>query len=95
MDKKIIRDVTKYIKVISEEDLYNKPGCIINKNGDDNWLKVGNECTDLYNSLFKMYSTIEKNSEDLEIVWGHGLLSFEINGEKIMHPMFSTKMVLN
>ncbi len=95
MDKKIIRDVTKYIKVISEEDLYNKRGCTINKNDDDNWLKVGKECTDLYNSLFKMYSTIEKNSEDLEIVWGHGLLSFEVNGEKIMHPIFSTKMVLN
>jgi superfamily I DNA and/or RNA helicase/very-short-patch-repair endonuclease len=95
MDKKIIRDVTKYIKVISEGDLYSKKGCVINKNNDDNWLKVGKECADLYNTLFKIYSTIEKNSEDLEIVWGHGLLSFEINGEKIIHPMFSTKMVLN
>lgn len=95
MDKKIIRDVTKYIKVISESDLYNKKGCLINKSDDENWLTVGKECDDLYNTLFKIYSTMEKNSEDLEIIWGHGLLSLEVNGEKIIHPMFSTKMVLN
>ncbi len=95
MDKKIIRDISKYIKVISEEDLYNKKGCIINKNRDENWLEVSKECNDLYNTLFKIYFTLEKNSEDLEIVWGHGLLTWQVNEEKITHPMFTTKMVLN
>lgn len=95
MDKKIVRDVTKYIKVISEQDLHNKNGCILNKTDDENWLTVNKECDDLYNTLFKIYSTMEKNSEDLEIIWGHGLLALEVHGEKIIHPMFSTKMVLN
>ncbi|MBC2581865.1 AAA domain-containing protein [Clostridium sp. DJ247] len=95
MDKKIIRDVSKYIKVISEADLYNKKGCILNKKNDENWLQVGKECNDLYNTLFNIYSNLEKNSEDLEIVWGHGILSWHTKEEKIIHPMFTTKMSLN
>lgn len=95
MDKKIIRDVNKYTRVIWEADLYNKKGCTLNKKEDENWLEIGKEHKDLYNTLFKIYSDLEKNSEDLEIVWGHGLLSWKINDEKILHPMFTTKMSLN
>lgn len=95
MDKKIVRDVNKYNKVIWETDLYNKKGCTLNKKEDENWLQIGREHKELYNILFKIYSDLEKNSEDLEIVWGHGLLSWKVNDEKILHPMFTTKMSLN
>ncbi|MDW8801360.1 AAA domain-containing protein [Clostridium sp. A1-XYC3] len=95
MDKKIIRDVTKYNKIIWEADLYNKKGCMLNKNEDENWLQVGKEHKELYNSLFKIYCELEKNSEDLEIVWGHSLLTWKVNDEKIVHPIFTTKMSLN
>lgn len=95
MDKKIIRDVSKYEKVIAETDLLNKKGCILNKKDDENWLYVNKDCSELYNILFKIYSTLEKNSEDLEIVWGHSILSWEVNNEKILHPIFTTKMSLN
>lgn len=95
MDKKIIRDVSKYEKVIAETDLLNKKGCILSKKEDENWLYVNKDCSELYNILFKIYSTLEKNSEDLEIVWGHSILSWEVNNEKILHPIFTTKMSLN
>ncbi|WML33787.1 AAA domain-containing protein [Clostridium sp. OS1-26] len=95
MDKKIIRDVSKYEKVIAETDLLNKKGCILNKKEDENWLYVNKDCSELYNILFKIYSTLEKNSEDLEIVWGHSILGWEVNNEKILHPIFTTKMSLN
>lgn len=95
MDKKIVRDVNKYTRIIWEADLYNKKGCTINKKEDENWLQIGKEHKELYNTLFKIYSDLEKNSEDLEIVWGHGLLTWKINNEKILHPMFTTKMSLN
>lgn len=95
MDKKIVRDVTKYTKIIWEADLCNKKGCTLNKKEDENWLQIGKDHKELYNILFKIYSDLEKNSEDLEIVWGHGLLSWKLNDEKILHPMFTTKMSLN
>lgn len=95
MDKKIVRDVTKYTRIIWEADLYNKKGCTLNKKEDENWLQIGKEHKELYNILFKIYSDLEKNSEDLEIVWGHSLLSWKVNNEKILHPMFTTKMSLN
>lgn len=95
MDKKIIRDVSKYNKVIWEADLYNRKGCTLNKKEDENWLQIGRDHKELYNILFKIYSDLEKNSEDLEIVWGHGLLGCKVNDEKIIHPIFTTKMSLN
>jgi len=95
MDKKIVRDVTKYSRIIWEADLYNKKGCTLNKKEDENWLQIGKDHKELYNILFKIYSDLEKNSEDLEIVWGHGLLSWKVNDEKILHPMLTTKMSLN
>lgn len=95
MDKKIIRDISKYEKVIVEADLLNRKGCLLNKKEDENWLCVSKDCSELYSVLFKIYSTMEKNSEDLEIVWGHSILSWEKDNEKILHPIFTTKMSLN
>lgn len=95
MDKKIIREVSKYNKIIWELDLHNKKGCILHKNEEEEWLEVSKDCEELYSILFKIYSSLQKNSEDLELVWGHDLLSWNFNGEKILHPMFTTKMSLN
>ncbi|WP_411681476.1 AAA domain-containing protein [Clostridium thailandense] len=94
IDKKIIRDVSKYEKVIIEADLINKEGCLLNKKEDENWIRVNKSCSELYDTFFRIYSILEKNSEDLEIVWGHAILSWKINNEKIVHPIFTTKMSL-
>ncbi len=42
---------------------------------------------------FKRYILqLEKNSEDLEIIWSNGLLTWEKEEKEIVHPIFTTKM---
>lgn len=95
LNEKIIRNVSDYEKLYWENDLLVMDGCYINKKSEKEWwLEVNKNCKTIYDQLFKLYLEIEKRSEDIEIVWGHALIAWKINNEKIIHPVFTTRMKL-
>lgn len=49
---------------------------------------------DLYGFFFSLYQRLEREGENLELAFGHGLLSWDHNREKIHHPILVTKMEL-
>lgn len=49
----------------------------------------------LYDELFKIYIKLQKNGEGLELIWGHGFLSWEYNKDNIInYPIFTTRLEL-
>lgn len=48
-----------------------------------------------YNQLFKLYQNLERNREQLEIVYSNGLIVWRKGNEKIFHPAFIRKMELS
>jgi hypothetical protein len=96
LNEKVIRNVSEYEKLYWENDLTLMEGCSINKDLEKEWwLEVTKKCKSVYDQLFKLYLEIQKRSEDIEIVWGHGLLVWKINDEKIIHPVLTTRMKLD
>lgn len=96
MNEKIARNVSDYEKVYFEADLVSTPGCTVSRdNSKAWWLKVTKKAREVYDSLFKIYMDMKKSSEEVEIVWGHGMLGLRGGGSKIMHPVFVTRMELN
>ncbi len=96
LNEKIIRNVSDYEKLYWQNDLLDMDGCLINKDSEKEWwLQVNKKCKSMYDQLFKLYLEVEKRSEDVEIVWGHGLVIWKINNEKIVHPILTTRMKLN
>lgn len=96
MDEDVIRDVNQYDKLYWQLDITNKEGVLV-KNGelDESWLEIGRDNKKLYDSFFQLYLLIQKNSENMEIIWGHYILSWSKDGKKIKHPLFTTKMELS
>lgn len=93
MNQKTIRNINEYEKVYWEKELQNISGCTFNVDENkDYWLSIDERAKELYNQFQKTYLQLEKNSEDLEIIWSNGLLSWEKDGKKIIHPIFTTKM---
>lgn len=96
LNEKIIRNVSEYEKLYWENDLMLMEGCRINKDSEKEWwLEVTKKCRYMYDQLFKLYFEMQKKAEDIEIVWGHGLLVWKINDEKIIHPVLTTRMKLD
>lgn len=48
----------------------------------------------LYSELFVIYQRLEKEPEHYELLWGHGLLSWKHEGEKIARPTVITPLEL-
>ncbi|RLI02942.1 hypothetical protein DRO30_01825, partial [Candidatus Bathyarchaeota archaeon] len=48
-----------------------------------------------YEDLFKIYQRFLREEENLELLWGHGLLTWEKEGIKIRRPLLVTKVELN
>lgn len=95
MNEKTIRNVDEYEKVYWQKQLQNTRGC--NFNNDENkdyWISIDERSETLYSQFQKIYLQLEKNSEDLEIIWSNGLLAWQREDEKIVHPIFTTKMEL-
>ncbi|MBU3159524.1 AAA family ATPase [Clostridium frigoris] len=93
MNQKTIRNINEYEKVYWEKELQDISGCTFNiDDNKDYWLSIDERAQDLYNQFQKTYLQLEKNSEDLEIVWTNGLLSWEKEEKEIIHPVFTTKM---
>jgi very-short-patch-repair endonuclease len=49
----------------------------------------------LYTKLFLLSQRLEREQEDLELVWGHGMLYWHINNYQIRHPLFTTKVTID
>lgn len=48
----------------------------------------------LYGHLFSLYQRLQRESEVIELVWGHGLLVWHWDGYRIRRPLLVTRMEL-
>ncbi|EGW41395.1 AAA domain-containing protein [Desulfosporosinus sp. OT] len=48
----------------------------------------------IYGEFFALYQTFQSESETIELAWGHGLLTWHSNGERVKRPLFVTHMEL-
>ena len=93
MNQKTIRNINEYEKVYWQKELQDISGCTFNCDElKDYWLSIDERAEKLYSQFQKTYLQLEKNSEDLEIIWSNGLLTWEKEEKKIAHPIFTTKM---
>lgn len=92
LNERIIRNAYEYEKMYCEYDISSMNGCIVNKDPEAEWwLEVNKKCKQLYDQLFKTYLEMEKKGQDIEIIWGHGLIVWKVNNEKMIHPVFTTR----
>ncbi|AYD39144.1 hypothetical protein D4Z93_00625 [Clostridium fermenticellae] len=95
LNEKIIRNAYEYEKMYFEYDILSMDGCTVNRNPDvEWWLEVNKKSKQLYDQFFKTYLEMEKNGQDIEIIWGHGLIVWKINDQKIIHPVITTRQKL-
>jgi len=93
MNQKTIRNINEYEKIYWQKELKDISGCTFNVDENkDYWLSIDERAKDLYSQFQKTYLQLEKNSEDLEMIWSNGLLTWEKDGKEIIHPIFTTKM---
>lgn len=95
MNDKKVRDVNEYEEVFYESSLVDKLGVKLNGEIDENWLEIDKSNKELYSKFSKIYLKMQKNSENLEITYGHGLLMGNVEDTHICHPILTTKMTLN
>ncbi|MBW9150037.1 hypothetical protein K2F40_13830 [Clostridium sp. CM028] len=93
MNQKTIRNINEYENVHWQKELQNISGCTFNVDENkDYWLTIDERAGKLYAQFQKTYLKLEKNSEDLEVIWSNGLLTWEKEGKKVVHPIFTTKI---
>lgn len=94
-DKKI-RSINDYEEVFYQNEISDLAGVtLINNEENETWLEIGKGAKDLYNRFSKLLLNLEKNSESMEIIYGHGLLVGKLDNLEITHPIFTTKMDLS
>ena len=93
MNDKTIRNIKEYEKVYWQKELQNISGCTFNYDeNNEYWLTIDDRAGKLYSDFQKTYLQLEKNSENLEIIWANGLLTWLKEEKEIVHPIFTTKM---
>ena len=93
MNQKTIRNINEYEKVYWQNDLEDLIGCTFNLDENkDYWLTIDERAEKVYSQFQKIYLQLEKNSEDLEMIWSNGLLTWQKEEKEIVHPIFTTKM---
>jgi very-short-patch-repair endonuclease len=50
---------------------------------------------DLYDHLFEIRQRLQRDSALIELVWGHGILSWVTNGTRIVHPLVTSQVQLS
>lgn len=96
LGEKITRNLLDYDDLYWESELEKTKGCTINNSSDKEWwIKVNKECRTLYEVFFKLYFYLEKGQDDIEIIWGHGFMIWEVHNKKIAYPILTTKMKLS
>ena len=94
LNEKIIRNVDDYEKTFIVDNLLNSKGCKENNNSKNNWwISIDKEGDKEYNFIFDLYQQIEKE-EEIEVLFGYGMLNWKIENEEIYHPLFTTKISL-
>jgi len=48
----------------------------------------------IYGELFALYQRLEREGDSTELIWGHGLLAWNVNNAEIYRPLFTTRMEL-
>ncbi len=48
----------------------------------------------IYGDLFAIYQRLQREGENIELVWGHGFLMWHVNGLRIRRPVFTTRVEL-
>ncbi|MGH4138411.1 AAA domain-containing protein [Clostridium sp.] len=93
MNQKTIRNINEYESVYWQKEIQNITGCTFNiDENKDYWLTIDERAEELYSKFQRTYLQLEKNSEDLEIIWSNGLLTWQKDDKEIVHPIFTTKM---
>lgn len=49
----------------------------------------------LYEEMYDLRLRLQRESALIELVWGHGILSWAVGGTKIVHPMVTTQVQLS
>lgn len=49
----------------------------------------------LYEDLYDLRLRLQRESAWIELVWGHGILSWTVDGTRIVHPMVTTQVQLS
>ena len=49
----------------------------------------------LYEDLYELRLRLQRESALIELVWGHGILSWTVDGTRIVHPMVTTQVQLS
>ena len=49
----------------------------------------------LYEDLYDLRLRLQRESAQIELVWGHGILSWTVDGTRISHPMVTTEVQLS
>lgn len=95
MNDKKIREISEYEEIFFENAFHDMEGIdLVNSETKDYWLEITKENKDLYNKFSKIYLKLQKNGENLEIVYGNGLVIGMEEEKQICHPIFITKMTL-
>ncbi|MEG0774557.1 AAA domain-containing protein [Clostridium sp.] len=93
-DKKV-RNISDYEEVFFQNELCTLEGItLINSEDNDNWIEITKESKDVYNKFSKLFLNLEKNSENLEVIYGHGLFVGKLSDTTVVHPILTTKMDL-
>lgn len=96
LNNKVIRNVSDYDKSYWESDLNHMGGCSISKDSSKEWwLKISKKAKGVYDQFFKILLDTKKNGEQTEIIWGHGLFVWNTDKQKIIHPLFITRMEIS
>lgn len=48
----------------------------------------------LYGELFALAQRLQREGDSIEILWGHGLLTWQVNNVQVYRPVFTTRMEL-
>ncbi len=56
--------------------------------------KSKKEIQNLYMELFSLHQRFQREGDDIELVWGHGLLSWKVKNEFIQRPLLVTRVEL-
>jgi very-short-patch-repair endonuclease len=49
----------------------------------------------LYEDLYELRLRLQRESSLFELVWGHGILSWDVDGTRVVHPLVTTQVQLS
>lgn len=92
---KTVRNIEEYEKVFYRGEIEKSSSYTIDYNElSDQWISLLDNKDKFYNDISKLYFKLQKNSENLELIYSNALIVGEIKGMKICHPILTTKLEL-